>query len=47
VCLGKIKPKLNNHQQAEALTPLADGESCRAIGKTYGVHHATISRLAG
>jgi hypothetical protein len=26
---------------------LAAGESRRAIGKTMGVHHATIARLAG
>jgi len=24
----------------------AAGESCRAIGRTMGVHHATIARLA-
>jgi DNA invertase Pin-like site-specific DNA recombinase len=41
------KPKLTDHQQAEALKRLAAGESCRAIGKTMGVHHATIARLAG
>jgi len=41
------KPKLTDHQQAEALKRLASGESCRAIGKTMGVHHATIARLAG
>jgi DNA invertase Pin-like site-specific DNA recombinase len=41
------KPKLADHQQAEALKRLAAGESCRAIGKTLGVHHATIARLAG
>jgi transposase len=31
----------------EASKNLADGESCRTIAKTYGVHHATIARLAG
>ena len=41
------KPKLTDHQQAEALKRLAAGESCRAIGRTMGVHHATIARLAG
>ena len=41
------KPKLSDHQQAEALKRMAAGESCRAIGKTMGVHHATIARLAG
>lgn len=41
------KPKLTDHQQAEALRRMAAGESCRAIGKTMGVHHATIARLLG
>ena len=39
------KPKLSEHQHAEALKRLAAGESCRQIGKTLGVHHATVSRL--
>ena len=39
------KPKLSAHQQAEALKRLAAGESCRHIAKTFGVHHATVSRL--
>ena len=39
------KPKLTDHQQAEALKRMAAGESCRAIGRTMGVHHATIARL--
>jgi DNA invertase Pin-like site-specific DNA recombinase len=39
------KPKLTDYQQAEALKRLEAGESCRAIGKTMGVHHATIARL--
>ena len=39
------KPKLSQHQQAEALKRLDAGESCRLIAKTFGVHHATISRL--
>ena len=39
------KPKLSEHQQAEAKQRLAKGETCRAIGRTFGVHHATISRL--
>jgi hypothetical protein len=38
-------PKLSDYQQAEALKRLAAGESCRAIGKSYRVHHATVSRL--
>jgi DNA invertase Pin-like site-specific DNA recombinase len=41
------KPKLTDHQQAEALKRLAVGESCRSIAKTMAVHHATIARLAG
>jgi DNA-binding CsgD family transcriptional regulator len=32
-------------QQHEALERLAKGESCRAIARTYGCHHATVSRL--
>jgi DNA invertase Pin-like site-specific DNA recombinase len=40
------KPKLTDHQQAEAIKRMA-GESCRSIGKTMGVHHTTIARLAG
>ena len=39
------KPKLTAYQQAKALRRLEAGESARAIGKTYQVHHATISRL--
>jgi DNA invertase Pin-like site-specific DNA recombinase len=39
------KPKLSDFQRDEALKRLAAGESCRAIGKTMGVHHATIARL--
>ena len=39
------KPKLSLHQQAEALSRMNAGESCRQIAKTFGVHHATISRL--
>ncbi len=39
------KPKLTDHQQAEALERLGAGDTCRQIAKTFGVHHATISRL--
>ena len=39
------KPKLSEHQQAEALKRLAAGESCRQIGRSFNVHHATVSRL--
>jgi Helix-turn-helix domain of resolvase len=44
--LGR-KPKLDDHQQREAIKRLNAGESCRAIAKTYRVHHATIGPLAG
>jgi DNA invertase Pin-like site-specific DNA recombinase len=39
------KPKLTAYQQAEALRRLDAGESARSIGKSYQVHHATVSRL--
>ena len=39
------KPKLTDFQSAEALRRLEAGESARAIGKSYRVHHATVSRL--
>jgi DNA invertase Pin-like site-specific DNA recombinase len=42
--LGRT-PKLDDHQQKEAIKRLRAGESCRAIAKTYRVHHATIARL--
>jgi DNA invertase Pin-like site-specific DNA recombinase len=35
--LGR-KPKLDDHQQKEALKRLKVGESCRAIAKTFRVH---------
>jgi DNA invertase Pin-like site-specific DNA recombinase len=41
------KPKLTDRQQAEALKRLTAGESCRAVAKSYRVHHATVSRLRG
>jgi DNA invertase Pin-like site-specific DNA recombinase len=40
------KPKLTEHQQAEALKRLEAGERCRAIARTMAVHHATVARLA-
>jgi DNA invertase Pin-like site-specific DNA recombinase len=43
--LGRT-PKLNEHQQKEAIKRLKAGESCRSIAKTFDVHHATIARLA-
>jgi DNA invertase Pin-like site-specific DNA recombinase len=42
--LGRT-PKLNDHQRKEAIKRLKAGESCRAIVKTFRVHHATIARL--
>jgi DNA invertase Pin-like site-specific DNA recombinase len=41
------RPKLTAHQQEEARQRLAKGDTCRAVAKTFGVHHSTISRLAG
>ena len=40
------RPKLTEHQQTEARKRLTAGDTCRAIARTFGVHHATISRLA-
>jgi DNA invertase Pin-like site-specific DNA recombinase len=40
------KPKLDEHQQAEARTRLAAGETSRAIARSYRVSHTTVSRLA-
>lgn len=40
------KPKLSEHQQAEAKQRLSKGETCRAIARSFNVHHATVSRLA-
>jgi DNA invertase Pin-like site-specific DNA recombinase len=40
------KAKLTDNQRAEAIKRMADGESCRAIARTFHVHHATISKLA-
>ena len=41
------KPKLDDHQQAEALKRLTAGESRRAIARSYRCSHSTIGRLAG
>jgi DNA invertase Pin-like site-specific DNA recombinase len=43
--LGR-RPKLDDHQQKEAIKRLETGESGPSIAKTYRVHHATIVRLA-
>lgn len=40
------KPKLTEHQQAEARQRMAKGETCRAIARSFGVHHSTVSRLS-
>ena len=39
------KSKLTDFQKAEALRRLEGGESARTIGKSYRVHHATVSRV--
>jgi DNA invertase Pin-like site-specific DNA recombinase len=36
------KPKLSEHQRREARRRLEAGESARTIGKSFGVHHATV-----
>lgn len=41
------KPKLTEHQQDLARDRMAKGDTCRAIAKDLGVHHSTVSRLAG
>jgi DNA invertase Pin-like site-specific DNA recombinase len=38
------KPKLDDHQQAQARRGLEAGESARAIAKDFRVHHATVMR---
>src|SRR5215218_5480723 len=45
VRLGR-KPKLTPHQQREALARRDAGEPLTEIGRSYGVHHSTISRLS-
>ncbi len=40
------KPKLTDHQQAEARERMAKGDTCRAIARSLGVHHSTVSRLS-
>ena len=45
VRLGR-KPKLTPHQQREAMARRDAGEPLTEIGRSYGVHHSTISRLA-
>jgi DNA invertase Pin-like site-specific DNA recombinase len=40
------KPKLSAFQRHEALTRRAAGEALAEIGRTFGVSHSTISRLA-
>jgi hypothetical protein len=39
------KPKLTQHQIAEAIRRRDAGEATRDIGKSYNVSHSTISRL--
>jgi DNA invertase Pin-like site-specific DNA recombinase len=40
------RPKLDAHQQAEARKMIAAGQSHRQVGKTFGVSHKVIGRLA-
>jgi DNA invertase Pin-like site-specific DNA recombinase len=40
------KPKLSQYQIREALARRATGEALTDIGRSYGVSHSTISRLA-
>ena len=40
------KPKLSAFQRQEALTRRAAGEALAEIGRTFGVSHSIISRLA-
>ena len=42
--LGR-KPKLTAHQKEEAIRRRDEGESVRAIARTYNVSASTISRL--
>ena len=39
------KPKLTPHQMTEARRRLAEGETTRALAKSYGVSRSTIARL--
>ena len=39
------KPKLNAHQQQEALARRAAGEALVDVARSYAVSHSTISRL--
>ena len=39
------KPKLTDYQRDEVLKRREPAESCRSIGKTMGVHHATSAGL--
>jgi DNA invertase Pin-like site-specific DNA recombinase len=46
VKLGR-KPKLTDHQKRAAIRRRdIDGETVRAIARSYNVSHSTISRLA-
>ena len=43
---AKAKGTRFGRKAAEASSALAAGESCRAIARTFDVHHGTIARLA-
>jgi DNA invertase Pin-like site-specific DNA recombinase len=36
------KPRLTDHQRQETRRRLESSESARTIGKSFGVHHATV-----
>jgi DNA invertase Pin-like site-specific DNA recombinase len=39
------KPKLTDHQRAEALRRLDEGDSARAIGRDFNVSHLTVLKV--
>jgi DNA invertase Pin-like site-specific DNA recombinase len=41
---GRTKPKLTQHQIAEAIRRRDAGEAIKKIAKTYAISHSTISR---
>jgi transposase-like protein len=44
-CMHDDMMDINEHQRKEAAKRLRQGESARAVARTYNVHHATVSRL--
>lgn len=45
VKFGRKRKLITEHQIGLALERLANGDSCRGIGRDMGVSHSTISRL--